>query len=58
MQSLQQNMYEGYLSEIKDYKMRTHVTKLGLSNHILQFETGRHKKIPKECVLVHSVRSQ
>ena len=38
---------EGYLSEIKDYKLRTQVAKLRLSNHTLLIETGRHKKIPK-----------
>ena len=39
---------EGYLSEVKDFKVRAQVTKLRLSNHTLAIETGRHKKIPKE----------
>ena len=39
---------ESYLSDIKDYKLRTQLTKLRLSNHTLLIETGRHKKIPKE----------
>ena len=40
--------FEGYLSEIKEYKIRTQVSKLRLSDHTLLIETGRHKKIPKE----------
>ena len=38
---------ESYLSDIKDYKLRTQVTKLRLSNHMLLIGTERHK-IPKE----------
>ena len=39
---------EKYLTEIRDYKIRSQVTKLRLSNHNLAIETGRHKNIPKE----------
>ena len=39
---------ESYLLDIKDYKLRTQLTKLRLSNHTLLIETGRHKKLPKE----------
>ena len=40
--------FEGYLSGIKEYKIRTQVSKLRLSDHSLLIETGRHKKLPKE----------
>ena len=40
---------ERYLTEIKDHKIRSQVTKLRLSNHNLAIETGRHKNIPKEA---------
>ena len=41
---------EGCLSENKNYKIRTQVTKLKLSNHTLQTETGQHKNIPPKIV--------
>ena len=40
--------FEGYLSGIKEFKIRTQVSKLRLSDHSLLIETGRHKKLPKE----------
>ena len=48
--------YENYLSKITNPKIRTHITKLRLSNHNLMIETGRHKKINREmriCPLCH-----
>lgn len=39
---------EKYLFEITNPTIRQSCTKLRLSNHILNIETGRHKKIPKD----------
>ena len=48
--------FEKYLSEIKNPKIRTQITKLRLSNHNLLIETGRHQKLEREmrvCPLCH-----
>ena len=41
---------EDYLQWIKNFRIRSQVTKLRLSNHHLAIETGRHKlpKVPRE----------
>ena len=39
--------YENYLSQIQNIQHRTIFTKLRLSNHCLQIETGRHQRIDK-----------
>ena len=40
---------ERYLMEVTNYKIRSQVTKLRLSNHKLAIETGRYKNIQKEA---------
>ena len=39
---------EPYLNILKDYKLRKLVTKFRCSDHILEIEVGRHKKIQYE----------
>ena len=39
--------YEEYLSQIKNIKHRTILTKLRLSNHKLEIETGRYRRVNK-----------
>ena len=39
---------ELYLSEIKNKKMRTQLTKLRISDHNLMIEKGRHKGVHKD----------
>ena len=39
---------EKYLYEIKNSSIRQSVTKLRLSNHCLNIETGRHRNLPKQ----------
>ena len=39
--------YETYLSEVQNIEHRTALTKFRLSNHCLNIETGRHKRINK-----------
>ena len=39
---------EPYLLDIKNFKLRSKVTKFRLSNHKLRIETGRRDKIPKQ----------
>ena len=39
---------EPYLLNIKNFDMRSKVTKFRLSNHKLRIETGRYEKIPKQ----------
>ena len=39
---------EPYLLDIKNFDMRSRVTKFRLSNHKLRIETGRRDKIPKQ----------
>ena len=40
-------MFEGYLDQIKNDQKRVKITKLRLSNHKLEIEIGRHKKIER-----------
>ena len=40
--------YETYLETVKDRKIRVQYTKLRLSDHILEIESGRHKKIERQ----------
>merc|ERR1712240_795106 len=42
--------YEKYLVNVRNFSIRSHVTKFRLSNHRLAIETGRHTtpKTPKE----------
>ena len=39
---------EPYLLDIKNFEMRSKITKFRLSNHNLRIETGRHEKIDRE----------
>ena len=39
--------YENYLSQIENIQHRTALTKLRLSNHCLEIEKGRHKRMDK-----------
>ena len=39
---------ENYLTDIRNMNVRTQMTKLRLSNHILMIESGRHNKIPQD----------
>ena len=39
--------YETYLSQVQNIEHRTALTKFRLSNHCLNIETGRHKRINK-----------
>ena len=39
---------ENYLHDIRNVKLRTHLTRFRLSNHKLMIEVGRHSGIPKE----------
>ena len=40
--------YETYLETVKDRKIRVQYTKLRLSDHNLEIESGRHKKIERQ----------
>ena len=40
--------YETYLKTVKDRKIRVQYTKLKLSDHNLEIESGRHKKIERQ----------
>ena len=44
---------EKYLVDIKNIEKRSQVSKFRLSNHVLEIEKGRHKKIPKELRFCH-----
>ena len=39
---------EKYLDEVVNYSMRKFITKFRCSDHKLEIEVGRHKKIPRE----------
>ena len=51
--------YEEYLNDIKKQPDRIALTRLRISNHCLEIETGRHQKppIPRDARFVNSAKN-